>query len=236
MRELIEPCARALRACCPAFTRRNLFHAVRRAAHREVPEEDFDEALRERQARGPLAGLLPERCAWRPRRLPREWDAYFPAAIVLVDRPSVLDLFVASGALAQHRLAVVALDGTPAPVVSWLKRGVAAGRRAPVVYLHDAATVVYPFAFEPLATLARLHRGRIAFRDLGLPPLGRAAGAFAEGSLPPDETIVELEALPPSIVVRYGAREALRMVPGDPNMLPLARGRTAAQRRRGSRS
>ncbi len=232
MRELIEPCARALLAGSPAFTRRNLFHAIRRAARRDVSEHAFDQALREVEARG-LVGLLPEPCVWRPRRLPREWDAYFPAAIVLVDRPPILDLFVASGALARHRLAVVALDGTPQAVVSWLKRGYRAGRRAPVVYLHDADTMVYPFAFEPLATLVRHPRGALPFRDLGLPPRGSTAQALGDGSLPPEELILELEALPPSLVVRYAVREALRMVPGDPHMLPLTRGQ---ETRRGSPS
>ena len=209
----IERCANALHADSPAFTRRNLFHAVCRAARRRVPESAFDRALHEREIEGPVVGLLPDRCAWDPRRLPREWDAYFPSAILLVDRRPILDLFVASGALAQHRLAVVALDGTPAPVVSWLKRGFGRGRKAAIAYLHDAATVVYPFGFEPLATLAKLRRGPLAFRDLGLPPLGRAAGAFATASLPPEETILELEALPPSAVVGYAARETLRMMP-----------------------
>ncbi len=221
MRDLIDTCAEALRATSPAFTRRNLLHAVRRAAGHDVREAVFDAALRARPKRHVVPGLLPERCVWTPPRLLREWDAYFPAAIVLVDRRPILDLFIASGVLWQRRLVAVALDGTLAPVVSWLKWGIRAGQRAPIVYLHDAATVVYPFAFEPLATLAKVLRGPMPFRDLGLPPQGRPAAALADPSLPCREMIAELEALPPALLVRYGASEAPRGLPGDPKMLPL---------------
>ena len=103
-----------------------------------------------------------------------DWDACFPAAILMVDRPTVVDLFVASGALVQARIAVVCVDGTPAHVVSWLRRGLERGHRAPVGYLHDVRTVLYPFLFEPLATMVALARGSpIPYRDLGIGP-GRA--------------------------------------------------------------
>lgn len=222
MRKVIDDCAAALRAECPAFTRRNLYFAVRRALGTEIAEEAFDVALRKRRARGPLPGLLPERCRWRPPRLSREWDAYSPRAVILVDRAPILDLFVASGRIPLARVAVVCLDGAPSPVVAWLRRGFEAGRRVPFVYLHDAATVVYPFAMEPLATLVR-RRGEepLVYRDLGLPPLGANARRFDDPALPPAEPIRELEALPPATLVRFGALSAQRLVPIDPNMLPL---------------
>jgi len=230
MRKVIDRCARELVAHFPAFTRRNLLYAVRRSLGGKLTDADFDRALAARLTTGALEGLLPERCDWRLRRLTREWDAYFPAAIVLVDRASVLDLFIASGAIASGRLAVVSLEGDPPAIVAWLKRGFRAKRRAPVVYLHDARTVVHSFAFEPLATLAKFSDEPIAYRDLGLPPLGLNAQDFPNAELPHDETIFALEALPAAALVAHAAREALRLVPGDPNMLPLARG-YARQRR-----
>jgi hypothetical protein len=36
-----------------------------------------------------------------------------------------------------------------------------------------------------------------------------------------DKPILHLEALPPAVLVRYAARSALRLIPGDPNMAPL---------------
>jgi hypothetical protein len=222
MRKALEDAARALRAASPAFTRKNLLHAVRRTLAEPVSETEFDVALRKRLARGALPGLLPAKCRWRPRTLPREWDAYFPKAVLLVDRPAILDLFVASGAIATTRLAVVCLDGSPAPVVSWLARGFKAGRSVPFAYLHDAATIVYPFTLEPLASLIE-HRGEeaLVYRDLGLPPLGANARRFDDPSLPPEPLIFELEALPPATLVRFGALSAQRLIPLDPNMLPL---------------
>ncbi len=105
---------------------------------------------------------------------------------------------------------MVCIDGTPRPV-AWLQRGFREGRRAPVLYLHDAATVVYPFAIEPLATLVR-HQGDapLAYRDLGLPPLGASARRFGApvSTLPTDELILELEAIPPATLLRYCARSA----------------------------
>jgi len=225
VRKAIDDCARALRAEAPAFTRRNLLHAVRRTLGAPVTEAELDAALRKRLANGPLPGLLPARVRWRPRRLTREWDAYFPRAVLLVDRPAILDLFVACGAIAASRLAVVCLDGSPSTVVEWLRRGFEAGRRVPFVFLHDAASVVYPFTREPLATLVE-HRGRVplVYRDLGLPPLGASTRRFDDPGLPADERIFELEALPPATLVRFATLAAQRLVPIDPNMLPLARG------------
>jgi hypothetical protein len=229
--EAIDDCARALREEAPAFTRRNLLFAVRRALGAQgtqaspLTEPDFDVALRRRLARSPLPGLLPARCRWQSRRLPREWDAYFPAAVVLVDRPAILDLFVASGVIARSRLAVVCVDGTPSTVIAWLRRGFRAGRRAPVVYLHDAATVIYPFMVEPLSTLVRYRGdGPLAYRDLGLPPLGATVDLFDAATELGDTPILDLEALPPAALVRYAARSALRLIPGDPNMAPLRPG------------
>src|SRR5580692_2061881 len=94
MREVLEDCARRLRAESPAYTRRNLLYAVRRALGAPLAEEAFDVALRRFLSRSPLPGLLPAPCRWQSRRLTREWDAYFPVAILLVDRPAILDLFV----------------------------------------------------------------------------------------------------------------------------------------------
>lgn len=224
MLEAIDACAHDLRAGMPAFTRRNLLFAVRRALGEAVPKERFDAAMRRRLARGPLPGLLPSPCQWRPPRLTREWDAYFPKAVLLVDRPAILDLFVASGAMPNAKLAVACVDGSPAPVIAWLRRGFRAGRRAPIFYLHDAATVIYPFSCEPFATLVRHASGeRLIYRDLGLPPLGAPAKRFADASLPVGEPLLDLEAVPPAALVSYVMRRVLRAVPGDPNMLPLAR-------------
>jgi hypothetical protein len=123
--------------------------------------------------------------------------------VLLVDRPAILDLFVASGAIANIRLAVVCTDGSPAPVIAWLRPGYRAGRRAPVLYLHDAATVIYPFNFEPLTTLIRYGRDEpLPYHDLGLSPLGCQARGFAE-TLPPDELLFDLEAVPPAALVSH---------------------------------
>jgi hypothetical protein len=173
---------------------------------------------------------LPPPAPWPSRKLSAEWDAYFPAAIVVVDSPAVLDLFIASGVIPKARLAVIGLDGTPRNVVAWLKRGYRAGRRAPVVYLHDAATVVYPFLVEPLATCVK-HLGGdpLVYRDLGLPPRGASPALFDDDAFRESEPIVELEAIPPMTLVRYASRAALGLIPPDPNMLPLTR---EAERRR----
>jgi len=229
MLDAIDTCAAGLRAGAGAFTRRNLFFAVRRARAGDLDEGRFEVALRRRLSVAPLPGLLPTRCEWTPRRLTREWDAYFPKAVLLVDRPAILDLFVASGAMPNARLAVVCLDGSPKPVVQWLRRGYRAGRRAPVLYLHDASTVAYPFSFEPLAAFVQQGGDEpVAYRDLGLPPLGASTRRFTSSddpSLPASEVLFDLEAVPPATLISYVMRRVLKAVPGDPNMLPLARDR-----------
>jgi hypothetical protein len=225
MLDLIDRAADGLRRGCPAFTRPNLFYAARRLHRGALARDVFDEALDERLRQGGLQGLLPRRVRFVPPPLPKEWDAYFPAAIVLVDRPAILDLFVASGLIARAQLAVVTALGAPEPVIAWLERGFTNGRRAPVVYLHDAATVLYPFLLEPLATLVR-HRGTdsIVYRDLGLPPLGATAARFDHDSFQDEPSpILDLEAVPPAVLVRYAAEAALALIPDDPNMLPLTR-------------
>ena len=224
MREAIARCAAHLHADAPGFTRRNLFYAVRRMLGADVAEITFDVELRRWLSRDSIPGLLPAPIPWTSRRLSREWDAYFPAAIVLVDRQPILDLFVASGVIPKARLAVVCIDGSPPSVVAWLQRGFRAGRRAPIVYLHDAATVVYPFMLEPLATRVR-YPGQepILYRDLGVPPRGATSALFDEPAYDDPEPILELEAVAPTTLVRYASRAALALIPGDPNMLPLTR-------------
>lgn len=211
MHGLIDPSAEALRAEAPVFTRRNLFHAVRRAHGAPLTEASFEAALRRRLAGGALPGLLPARS--RPAPLPRGWDASFPEAILLVDWPAIRELFVASGALVPPGLAVVGIDGTPARMVAWLQRGFREGRRAPVLYLHDAATVVYPFTLEPLASsLAHAGPAPVGYADLGLPPLGASARRFGEPALAGEGAIVELEAIPPAALLRYVVRQVHGLV------------------------
>jgi hypothetical protein len=198
----IDVAAEALRAGAPAFTRRNLYFAVRRAGGAATTEARFEAALRRRLASGPVPGLLPER---RSHRLPSGWDAEPPKAVLLVDRPAILGLFMA---LAHPAFTAACIDGTPPAVVARLARRFREGLRVPVLYLHDAATVVYPFAIEPLATLVEVTNGAqqgepIVYRDLGLPPLGAAADRFGDASLPNGEEIVELEAIPPATLLRY---------------------------------
>jgi hypothetical protein len=244
--ELIELAAADLRADNRAFTGRNLFHAVRRAATRRgrpfaLDFESFRSGpLAARRRTGPLPGLLPElEDTDRGSRLPREWDAYFPACILVVDRAELVPLFAASGVVVQARMAIVALDGRPAPVVSWLRRGFRAGHRAPLGYLHDAATVVYPFDREPLATWARSPAARdaAAFRDLGLPPQGAPADRFGDPLGDPSgdrgAPVLELEAPSPHAVIAYAARCLLAMIPPDPMLFPLTSRRP---RRRSGRS
>lgn len=213
MRSVIDVSAETLRAGAPVFTRRNLFHAVRRARGAAMTEAAFEAALRRRLSRGALPGLLPARR--RPRPLVRGWDACFPEAVLLVDRPAIRDLLTAGGGIAPALLTVVCIDGTPSPVVTWLQRGFRDGGRAPVLYLHDAATVVYPFTLEPLATLVA-HRGSepVVYADLGLPPLGASARRFADPTLQGDEPILELEAIPPATLLRYCTRSTKGLVSG----------------------
>lgn len=227
MREgVIDRAAAALRSSGCAFSRRNLFHVVRRLGGERAVGGGFDAfvdgALAARLLRGPLEGLLPPPAPDRGRPLPREWDAYFPAAVLLVDRRELVDLFAASGVLVHARLAVVCSDGSPAPVVAWLRRGLAAGWRAPFGYLHDSATVLYPFFVEPLATLCRVVDGEPApYADLGLPPDGVPRRVLERGS-DDDEPVRELEAVPPAALIAWAMRELSVLSPRDPWLEPIA--------------
>ena len=221
---LVDRAAAALRAGSRAFTRKNLFHAARRLGARGSYAQFVTGPLARRLRGGAIDGLLPEPRASGARRLPREWDAYFPAAILIVDRRELVDLFAASGVLVQARLAVVCIDGTPAPCVRWLQRGLRAGFRAPVGYLHDASTVLYPFAVEPLRTLVEVAGASspIDFIDLGLPP-----GGLRWSQLPfcprIAEPITELEQAPPAAIVAYAARALAKRLPRDPWLAPIKR-------------
>jgi hypothetical protein len=126
-------------------------------------------------------------------------------AVLLVDRPSILALLRDADAL--EGAAIVCIDGRPAPLVTRLAQRFREGFRAPVLYLHDAATVVYPFAVEPLATLVREAGGApIVYRDLGLPPLGASARRFGDPTMARDQPVLKLEAIPPATLARYCAR------------------------------
>jgi hypothetical protein len=226
MLETIDAAVSALRAHGGWYTERNLYWAVRRLGHDPGSFGAFRRGpLAARLRRGPLVGLLGDE-RWDGAPLPPEYRSYFPLAILLVDRPSVVGLFVASGVLSTARLAVVCLDGSPRHVVRWLARGFQAGHRAPIGFLHDAGTTVYPFLIEPLATLVdALGDGEpLAYRDLGLPPRGLPTRRFpfAE-ALPASEPVTELAALPPRALVAYATRAVLAMVPGDPRMAAIQR-------------
>ncbi len=142
----------------------------------------------------------------------REQRAYYPAGILLVDRREIVDLFAKSGALIQSRIAIVDVSGHPRDVVRWLEVGARAGHRAPVGYLHDAATVLYPFSFEPLRTLVAL--GEVRFRDLGFRP-GR-------GFRDPEKRkrVFALADASPAALVSYAVRGVLEMLEGDAMLAP----------------
>ena len=89
IRRQIHLAARTLRAGAPAFTRRNLYFAVRRSTENPLSEGRFERALLRRLEQRPLPGLLPEPSEGRPRQLPQGWDSELPAAVLLVDRPAV---------------------------------------------------------------------------------------------------------------------------------------------------
>lgn len=145
---------------------------------------------------------------------PREQRAYYPAGILLVDRTEIVDLFAKSGALIQARVAVVDVAGHPRDVVRWLVAGARAGHTAPVGYLHDATTVLYPFSFEPLATLAA--RGPIRFRDLGFRP-GRGFRDPIQ-----KRRVTSLAEATPSALVSHAVRAVLAMLDGDALLAPRA--------------
>ncbi len=131
-----------------------------------------------------------------------------PGAVLLVDRPAIREVLAAAPAIREAALAVIDAAGGPHPVVARLTRLVREGWRPPVLYLHDAATVLYPFAVEPLATLVRLGSRPIVYRDLGLPPLGASARRFGDPRLAADIPVVALEAVPPETLARYCATAA----------------------------
>lgn len=209
----IDRAAAALRETLPVFTRGNLFHAATRSS--PTSRAAFDAALGTRLKRGPIEGLLLGGPA-QTRGIglaPREQHAYYPAAILLVDRRDLVDLFAASGALIQARTAVVDVRGYPAPVVRWLIAGARAGHRAPVGYLHDESTVLYPFAFEPLATLARVSPA-LQFRDLGLRP--------GKGFRDPHTRmrVHDIEAVTPAALVAFALRTLIDMIAPDLMLAP----------------
>jgi hypothetical protein len=206
--ERIERCAAALRATWPGFTRRNLFHAVRREG--ALDDAVFDASLRRRLARGPLDGLLEARRRPTGPGAELAWGTTRPTAVLLVDRASVRDLLAPIG----EELAVVCVDGTPARAIAWLARTFRAGDALPVLYVHDAATVVVPFALEPLASLVETDAQGLVYRDLGLPPLGAGARRFHDPTLPPDELVTELEQVPPASLARFCRDAARRVVRG----------------------
>ena len=226
----MDVAAATLRLHSRAFTCRGLYHAMvrDRVAGAGAPPPWTFEAfcagpLARRLRSGPIPGLLPRPSAraHARRRVPAEWRAYFPAAILLVDAPELVGLFAASGVLVQARIAVVCIDGSPPAVVRWLRNGWRAGHRAPVGYLHDARTVVYPFFFEPLATFVRWASKELVYQDLGIgpdirlsDPLGLASGYARRAT--------ELEELPPCSLVAYAAEKLLAMVPADPLLAPLS--------------
>ncbi len=222
--QVIHTAAAELRASSRAFTSKNLYHAALRVSpslRGRLPYDAFRRAhLGSRPAADAIPGLLPPPATGVARgRVPDEWKAYFPAAILLVDRREIVDLFAASGILVQGRIAIVCIDGSPEPVVAWLRAGIRRGYRAPVGYLHDAATAFYPFLCEPLATLVEHARAGLVYRDLGLlpgssidDPLGLARPALC--------ATTELEELPPCSLVAYAARELLGMLSPDPMLAP----------------
>jgi hypothetical protein len=210
MRGHIEASAAALRMQASVFTQQNLYFAVRRSHGGAIDEEAFDAALRARLARGPMPGLLPAPLRARSRTLVHPRNDETANVVLLVDRAAILDLLAAMAADGSHALtgtAVVCIDGSPAPLVARLVQRFRGGWSLPVLYLHDAATVVYPFAIEPLATLVSQQGERsIVYRDLGLPPLGASARRFRDPALSPDEPILHLEEIPPLALARYCAK------------------------------
>lgn len=212
-RALIDDAAAKLRASLPVFTRGNLFYATARAAKRPIERAAFDVSLARRLERGPLDGLLVARRRRRALVDRRERVAYFPAGILLVDRPAIVDLFAASGALVQSRVAVVDVTGEPRAIVRWLVSAARAGQRAPIGYLHDARTVLYPFFFEPLATL--IARGpKLRFRDLGFVPERGFRDPFTR------TRVHDLEAATPSALISYAVRSVLAMLTPDTMLAP----------------
>ena len=201
----IDRAAARLRETLPVFTRENLRHAS------GLSPAAFDAALAKK--RGRVEGLVRPTRGEGPRLSAEEKRAYYPAGILLVDRPALVDLFAASGALIQGRVAVVSTSGEPRHVVDWLVAGARAGRSAPVGYVHDATTVLYPFFFEPLATLGRA-RVPVRFRDLGLRPGRGFRDPYTR------KRAYDLEAVTPAALVTYAVRAVLEMVQPDLMLAP----------------
>ncbi len=134
--------------------------------------------------------------------------------MLLVDRPPIRDLLAKADAIASGGFAVICADGTPRPLVTRLKQEIPAGRRVAVLYLHDARTILYPFSLEPIATLLRESREgeRLAYLDVGLPPLGASRERFGDSTLP-DKPIFELAAIPVPALVRYCLAAARSLSP-----------------------
>lgn len=225
--EMIDLAAADLRLHSAAFTRRGLYHALSRrrvATGRFGPwsfERFCDGPLARRLRRGPIPGLV-ERASVSAKdgALPAEWRAYFPAAILVVDRAEIVDVFAASGVLLQARMAVVCIDGSPRRIVNWLRSGWFAGHRAPVGYLHDANTVVYPFLCEPLATFVRQSPEELVYKDLGIgpgaalrDPLGLASAYAGRAS--------ELDEVPPCSLIAYAAAQLSALIAADPLLAPM---------------
>ncbi len=152
----------------------------------------------------------------------REKRAYYPAGILLVaGAPSLVETFAASGALIQSRVAVVSTSGEPRHVVEWLVAGARAGNTAPVGYLHDASTVLYPFFFEPLRTLAE--RPGLRYRDLGLRPGSGLRDPYRR------TRVYDLDAVTPAALISYAVRSVLEMIEPDAMLLPRRTKKKAAR-------
>lgn len=238
LQRAMDEAARALSAASPFFTERNLYHEALRGlavGPDELPFGVFRARLRGRRGRR-IPGLLVARRAVAGRQLPKEFDAYFPSGVLLVDRASVLDLLVALGVHVHARIAVVCIDGSPKPVVDWLCRGLRRGWRAPFGFLHDAGTVVYPYLIEPLATFVEVAGTELSYADLGFPSGGHgvrtSALVNARRRAPEPTRYMELEEIPPLTLAAYAVSRLQRMLPGDPMMAPVttATDKTARER------
>lgn len=225
LRRAVDAAARELAAASPFFTERNLYFAALRTLARpvdDVPFEAFRATIRRRGATA-LAGLLPAPRSYPSRPLPKEFDAYFPSGVLLVDRASVRDLFVALGVHVHARIAIVCIDGSPGSVVAWLRRGLRRGWRAPFGFLHDTGAVVYPYLVEPLATFVEVAGSQVTYADLGFPSHGQASRdvPFVRGANAPAR-YVELEEAPPFGLAAFAVARLQAMLPPDPMMMPLA--------------
>jgi hypothetical protein len=207
-RAVIDEAAEALSEGAPVFTKRNLFFAARRLRGSTMTEARFRAELTRHLVTRRVPGLLPDTGGAQARR---KSGVLFPEVVLLVDRPELVRLLVALS-IGDSGVAVIAVDGTPASLVDTLKAGFRKGRRAGVLYLHDATTVVYPFVLEPLATLMQRQRTRpVPYVDLGLPPLGAPGRRFGDPTLDGGEPIVDLEEIPPAALLRYCVEAARRL-------------------------